>query len=650
VRLRTGTRGRTTGAGVHAVTRSSALVLLLAFPVLSGCGDNATGVGAAAIVATIGVVPAFGIPGDTIVATVTGMPSGGAAVALLRLRASGLITASDSLIVTGSGPQAFSRPFILPFQPAGGSVSFSGSAENGSLRGTAQQTLYVYDSVPPIVSAVKLSPSLNVQPGDSVNLDFTATDNAGIVRALVQWTGAFTRSDTVATPITRTLVGHVGLRVPANAAVGRAMDVTVEAVDVASHTGSGVAASAAITDLEPPSVTGTAIGSMSGTILAAGDTLIITVNATDNQQVAWVGYSLSTSTPRADSAATSASSATHTFRLPITAAWAGSFSVTAFASDSLRNRTTSYLGSITAVDATRRPYSVLPLDAAVHDIAYDQKRDVLYVSLPDSNVVAVVQRSPLAYGTPILTPSSPHGVDLTLSGDSLVIALRRTAYLGVVDLTATTRAVDTVRLNGAGGFLNNGPDHLRMAANGQLLVTMTFDGSGYGGSLVLVDLAAHVQRTRPGPVTEEVPLAAACDRSRIFGLIDDSCCPEDAFAYTAAVDSFTAHRGTVARYSPTVSADSTGARFLIGSSLFDAALNLQLGYTPSGYGWGPTALAPDGTSIYFGVDNSYVKVRTSDGAVLERVLLPGTPSKLLVLPNGDGLVAVVPSQLVLMTP
>jgi len=625
---------------------------LLAALALVGCRKEATTAPTAqTIVATLSLSRLFAAPGDTVLATVGGTPSAGIEVALLHLKASGLVNADESLVVVGPGFQSFSHAFILPLQPASGSVSFVGSASAGSVQGTAQQTLPVYDSIPPVVSQVQLRPTASVQRGDSVYVDFVASDNAGVAHAIVHWTGAFTRTDTVAAPVARTMTGHLAVRVPADARIGVAMNAGVEAVDVAGNRASAAAAPVLIVDLRPPALSGTATGSTPGTLLGLGDTLIISLNASDDDAVAWIGYGLGAPASVSDSVAVTGASGAHVFRLPAAPGWAGSFYITAFARDSAGNRATVNLGSMTGVNATRRPLSALPLTAAVSDIAYDRGRDALYVSLPDSNLVAVVRRNPFAYDAPIATPSRPQGLDLTLSGDSLVVALRRSAYLGVVNLAAATRTVDTVRLSAAGGGV--GPDHVRMAANGQLLVTMTFDGSGYGGCVYAVNLATGTQRRRSdagfyGEVTEAVPLAAAGDRSAIFGLIDDSCCPEDGFVYDAATDSIPVLHGTVGMFFPSVSADTTGAHVLIANSLYDRALSLHLSYTPSGYGYGPTALAPDGSVVYMGVDNAYVKLRASDGAELQRTLLPGTPSRLLVLPDGRGLVAVVPSQLVLV--
>ena len=102
-------------------------------------------------------------------------------------------------------------------------------------------------------------------------------------------------------------------------------------------------------------------------------------------------------------------------------------------------------------------------------MAYDAKRDVLYLSQPDSQRVAVLSLGTYTYGTPLAMPSVPAGLDLTPGGDTLLVALRRAAALGVVDLTLATPSVDTARL-AFDTSLGRGPDALRVLANGKAIV------------------------------------------------------------------------------------------------------------------------------------------------------------------------------------
>ena len=74
------------------------------------CGGDTAGP-EAGITVSLTVQPAFAEPGDTVRVTVTAVPTAGVAVAVIRVAASGLISKSDSVRVSGSGSQSFSQAY-----------------------------------------------------------------------------------------------------------------------------------------------------------------------------------------------------------------------------------------------------------------------------------------------------------------------------------------------------------------------------------------------------------------------------------------------------------------------------------------------------------------------------------------------------------
>jgi len=459
--------------------------------------------------------------------------------------------------------------------------------------------------------------------------------NVSIQRITIQATGVFSVAESVAVEgagsqsVTRNYV------VPSQTAPGRVdFTATARGGSVVGH----AQAPATVLDVSPPTLSGTLTGSGGGSTFVPGDTIRVAVAATDQDKVVWVGYRMGAPASRSDSVAGAAVTVNDTFALVVPMGWVGTSTVTAFARDSSGNGAQTSLGSLAVVNAVRRPTRNIPL-AAPYDIAFDSKRSVLYLSQPQSQQVAVLSTTTMTLQTPIALFGSPSGLDLSVGGDSLVVALKSTQLLAIVNLV--TGRVDTVRLNtGAPGL-----DHLRVAANDAALVSLTFGGSGYGGSIWEYYLLNGSQRRRTdagfgGAVTEAVPFARPVDRSRILLLIDDSCCPEEGDVYVSATDAIAVHQGTVSQYFPTVSADSTGKVFLIGARLFDQALNPITVLTSPGYNGGATVVAPSGALAYLASNVGYIKVRIPDGAVLEQVLLPGVPGQLVVLPNGQTLVAV----------
>jgi hypothetical protein len=270
----------------------------------------------------------------------------------------------------------------------------------------------------------------------------------------------------------------------------------------------------------------------------------------------------------------------------------------------------------------------------VYDQAYDSSRHRVYLSQPDQDRVAVLSLDTLAFTAPIQLFGYPQGLDLSVSGDSLAVVLRTTPVLAVVHLT--TGQVDTLQLDMASG-LNPGPVNVRVMGNDKAFVTIAFAAST-GGELLEYDLGTGAQRLRPDVVISNVaPLARAGDRSRLLLIEDNACCPEQGDVYLTATDTFAIRQPTVDRFGPKISADRSGAHFLIGESLFDGALNLLRTYSSTTTLTGNNAIAEDGLSVYLSVDGGYLKQSAADGALLETVRVGLSFDRLVALPGGQWL-------------
>ena len=104
------------------------------------------------ITVSVSVQPPLALPGDTIQVTATAVPTGGVTVQQIRITLNGLITAMDQVPVSGSGSQSVTRAYLLPFQPAAGTVTVVATAEGGGTSGSAQAIVSVADAVKPVVS------------------------------------------------------------------------------------------------------------------------------------------------------------------------------------------------------------------------------------------------------------------------------------------------------------------------------------------------------------------------------------------------------------------------------------------------------------------------------------------------------------------
>ena len=399
------------------------------------------------------------------------------------------------------------------------------------------------------------------------------SDPIRVVR--VQLSGAFTYADS----LTATGSGSVTLSdVISVPAVRGAVTVTGSTTTRSGAVGSGETR-LTVQDTVRPTVFASLGGGRVGAVYSPGDTVQLTLTSGDNVGLGYVGYTIAAPVGQAgssalrDSAAVSGTSAQHVFTAVVPTAWAGSVAtVSLFAIDGAGNRLDTPGGALSVLSAGVRGVAL----AGVRDLAYDAKRHRVYASLPAAGTVAVVDVSSGALTIlPAYTlPGAPRGLDLSVGGDSLVIGLRST-QLGIVNLVSVAVDAVTVLTN---TILGRVTDNVRVAANNRAVFTATFDGSGYGGAVLQYDLAAKALVGSETPAfgaggagllaTETVPLAASGDRTRVFGLVDDSCCAEDGFVYNAATGLFPIRMGTVSMYGPSVATTRTGDRFLIGKSLF----------------------------------------------------------------------------------
>jgi hypothetical protein len=377
-----------------------------------------------------------------------------------------------------------------------------------------------------------------------------------------------------------------------------------------------------------------------------GDTLTLTLSGTDDQGLEWLGFDLLRGRVAVrDSFPVRGRSVTRSVSLLVPATWIGNSELSAFARDASGNVDGTTLDSIHVVNAIRRPMTSLSLPALVLDFVADSEHNVLYLSLPHAQQVAILDLTARAFRSPIQLFGSPWGLDLTPGNDSLVVALRRTHALAFVNLG--TGVVDTIGLVMPTDFAE-GPGTLRVMGNGKVVHAITFDGTGYeADGFRVFDLATKTDRSRRdafigGASSDWVPLVRNSDRSRLVAVVAGNCCPAAGNVYAAPADTFGAHRPTVDRFYPAVSGDALGSRFLIDDVVFDSTLTEVVRLGPqtvdSLRNWA-TVISPDGKFAYIARDQAYKKMRIDGVSEIERVLIPVTPYLMIVPPRGDALIA-----------
>lgn len=622
--------------------RLSALCALTIAPAfLSTCGGGSSPVSPTSQL-TVTVTPseANALPGQTVVGYIQVTSSTDATIDSVNVVASGAVTSRQTFVDGHTGSFTITPPFNVPSSVGTGSLTLTATAHAGSATATGQAIVGVSDTTHPAVT-LSIAPQQTIfEPGDSLVVTLTATDPGALKYAVVKVSGGFALVDSSDAHDVQSFVRAIPIQVPANASLKTLVHISATAANVGGVVTLDSIAPISIADTAHPTVAGQLTTTHAGTGAVPGDTLTLSVHATDRRKLAYVGYTFGPPANVSDSVATSAQTFDLTAPIHVLAGWTGSSAYSVFARDSVGNRTQVATGVLTVASRIRRPIVSAALPGPVRDAAFDPKRNLVYLSVPSQQSVQVLSTASMTFGTPYAFGASPHGLDLTPGGDSLVVALVETPNVAIINLKNGTETMMPVTSG-------NGPDFLRVSNTNKVLVTLTFDGSGYGGSFIEADLATGATRDIK-TVTEYVPLAASGNRSRIMALIDDSCCPEEAFVYDASTGSIVADAGTISNYFNWVTADYLGDAFLIQSQLYGPTLRQTSAYGGNLYDGGPSVLAPDGQSGYFAETTGIVHVRFSDGKVLDTFNLGEAPAGMWLSPDGLSMAAAGTSHVFLV--
>jgi hypothetical protein len=272
-------------------------------------------------------------------------------------------------------------------------------------------------------------------------------------------------------------------------------------------------------------------------------------------------------------------------------------------------------------------YAYPTIESDPQALVYDAKRSRVYVSFTQGGKVAVLDATTGTQVAYLDVPPLPGGMDLSLSGDSLLITQSTQRAIAVLDLNTltllppiTSAVLDSVAA--AEPANPPVPTGIRVAANGKLLVLLHRVTAG-GHRVVELNPAAGTGRVR----TEATGMtgfarswwaraASTLDRTRI--VMFDAACPR---AYLSVSDSFSACGTVIASEveSPLFGAASVSADALSGRSHFaDRAYDASL--TPIASLSSLNAqLMPGGEYAVVQRGDALDKVRISDGRTMRRL-------------------------------
>jgi DNA-binding beta-propeller fold protein YncE len=268
--------------------------------------------------------------------------------------------------------------------------------------------------------------------------------------------------------------------------------------------------------------------------------------------------------------------------------------------------------------------------------------DAIYFLQPTPQQVTAVDAATLSITGVVQLPGSPIDMDITPSGDSLLVLLRTEGTLAVVDLRdlhRPPRMVPIVGFDAAGGEEGR---YIRVAANGKALITLD-DWTWGDARLLELDFRTGTQTFRQdGEGQHGAGLFLA--RSQDFRVL---VLNGAGFirTYHADADSFGPLQPSIDQYAYPV-VDSTGRWIAVGLSILDQDLALRWTIPNVEPHFSPVTVAfdTDGESVYL-VGGHLYHHSLQEQAPLDRSLLPhgsaGLPEvsrdgRILVVRHGSG--------------
>ena len=504
---------------------------------------------------------------------------------------------------------------------------------------------------PTITTLTNLSPP-GLEPGDTLKLAYAVSSPLGLWESLVRVTGPCDTTLMFPEQIQFSVSRTVSLVVPAGCALAIPVSVTAAALDTRLQATAQTLTLPALVDHTPPVLTATVrtpyfswapVATFSG-YLFTGDAIELNVTAADNHSLHWIYREVQPADSR-DSILTSGPAAYLGLAIPAQAAWVGPIQLRIYASDQSGNvgdTIASVAGGIQVFPTVGPAPTVSSIEGDITDVAFDQKRGVIYLLQSNSHRIAVFSAAGLTVLRTIpLTDYAP-AIDLSPSGDSIITVLMNSHALGVVDLTQPSPALVAVPLAGLDSSYRL--LDVRVAATGQALLAaqhVVLGGDTRLYTYVLASAALRLRLDAPALGTNSTGLL---ERSADGTVIVVNGGAGAFVRYDAATDAF--GPGQTARIQASrPSVDATGAHVAVSGDVYNASLQFMLTVRPALSLEGPAAISPDGQTHYMVIEPAYtqlgiVRSRVSDGSIIDHI-----PSSLLITamrvsPDGSALAVV----------
>lgn len=486
------------------------------------------------------------------------------------------------------------------------------------------------ESTGPVNKALALVVAVTPQkdtvfPGDSLTIDIIASGpSSPLSYTLVRVHGTTEVLDSVDAKRADIVRRSVVVNVPSDADFESSLDISVTTADVSGRVVTKTLPGISVFDLGARPLVRGSLSTKHGGGAESGDTLTMMVVASDRSRLTYLGYRFGAPANVADSVPSTRAVDTLLARITVPSNWSGASPYTIFARDSAGNTTNVGLGVLTVAARVRHPISSVALPGQLFDAVFDEKRNLIYMSVPDLHEVAVLSLETMTFLPPLSFDAMPRGLDLTTGGDTLVVALLQDEKVALIDLLSATTTTIAMPASAE-------PNYLRVSGRDKILVA-TEGGSGFGGALIEADPVTG-RVVNLSNVTSETPLAVAGNRSSVVAAISNSCCPETVLIYDSALRLITERGGTADFDANTVTADYAGDRFLLHHNVFSSGFTLVAAYTGP-FDEAPSVLSSDGMSAYFGNETDVIHARLDDSGVIETFPIGEHPQQMWMSPDG----------------
>jgi hypothetical protein len=491
-------------------------------------------------------------------------------------------------------------------------------------------------SAPPTLTIVSVSPTVALEPGDTIRVEYTAEANAGLWETAARIrVGTCTFQQDFAERFALSTRRVLRFVISPACATAAELSVELRAVDIALRE-DGNDLHFDVADRTRPVLNAHLLPGLSD-IYFPGDSVLVAVQASDNNALRRLVWTIEPQGVR-DSVDLSGPAFIDLVKVPIHPDWSGAIRVRLYARDAggLVSDTISLADSILVHPLANWPVVTDTLPGSLKAIVIDAPRDRIYALVSDFsrnrfNILAL-SRTTLAPVDSVALPVSGSDMDLTASGDSLVVAVFNGA-LGIVDLRAAPLVLTRLFLSGIDTTVPERREQIRTTSTGHAMVAT-------GARLLDVDLATGFTRAR-GDAGNAGSFNGVLARSHDHAALVLNAGMSAFQRYDPAADTFGPLHSEIPSY--WTSGDSTGARFAVGVRVYDSALNLIVSVqSPSQTDPSPSVISSDGAVLYHTNDFVYgsllMRSDATSGVLLDGIRLPWAPGYLVVSPDGKSLI------------